>query len=393
MEGVSSLYDNSFNLDTVVESFRNKTQSLDEQIYFFTHPGIMNLTFPCTTTLGGTTPGKPCVFPVTYFMGSWGPYFSQKCFKGDIMNTPQPGCFTKVEINNTVDSMRRTDNFWGYCPQECNGELPIPSSPFNLAKSKYANLWSSFFFDLNDWENGLCHTYDPPEKSKTEKLKRAYFMMSYLTEVKDNDYVIFIHEQGQFWPRSGMTPIGQPNSLSLMHNTELNIMFQQKEVHSLSTKKDPCIKKENYSFTQCLQEYVRKETNCEIEFFSKLKDKTPLCKKKEFDLYFHMLTNLKHDPLSDVQKRSGCYPKCKAVHYFYELEKNILTWKTNYTSQVFIEPQSNVVEVASEYYEFDTNDLISSVGGNLGLFLGWSLLSISEKLGVLLTKFYHFCSH
>ena len=70
-----------------------------------------------------------------------------------------------------------------------------------------------------------------------------------------------------------------------------------------------------------------------------------------------------------------------------------MTWKTNYTSQVFIEPQSNVVEVASEYYEFDTNDLISSVGGNLGLFLGWSLLSISEKLGVLLTKFCYFCSH
>ena len=116
-------------------------------------------------------------------------------------------------------------------------------------------------------------------------------------------------------------------------------------------------------------------------------------KKKEFDLYFHMLTNLKHDPLSEVQKRSGCYPKCKVVHYFYEVEKNILTWKTNYTSQVFIEPKSNVVEVASEYYEFDTNDLISSVGGNLGLFLGWSLLSISEKLGVLLTKFYFFCSH
>ena len=119
MEGVSSLYDTSFNINTVVESFRNKTQSLDEQIHFFTHPGIMNLTFPCTTTLGGTTPGKPCVFPVTYLMGSWGPYYSQKCFDGDIMNTPQPGCFTKVESNNTVDASKRTDNFWGYCPESC----------------------------------------------------------------------------------------------------------------------------------------------------------------------------------------------------------------------------------------------------------------------------------
>ena len=36
------------------------------QFYFFTHPGAKNMTFPCTTLLGGTTPGKPCVFPIIY---------------------------------------------------------------------------------------------------------------------------------------------------------------------------------------------------------------------------------------------------------------------------------------------------------------------------------------
>ena len=51
---------------------------------------------------------------------------------------------------------------------------------------------------------------------------------------------------------------------------------------------------------------------------------------------------------------------------------------------------SNVVEISSEYYEFDLNDLISSVGGNLGLFLGWSLLSISEALTVIFPEFYFF---
>ena len=40
-------------------------------------------------------------------------------------------------------------------------------------------------------------------------------MMSYqnLTQVSYNDYDIFIHEKGQFWPRTGMTPFGQPNSI------------------------------------------------------------------------------------------------------------------------------------------------------------------------------------
>ena len=130
-----------------------------------------------------------------------------------MLNTPPPGCFTKVGNNNSVDHWERTDNFWGYCPKECNGELPVPSSPYNLAKSKYTNLWSSHLFDLNAWENGLCHTNDPSEKTETGKVNHAYFMMSYLNHVSYNDYDIFIHEKGQFWPRAGMTPFGQPNSI------------------------------------------------------------------------------------------------------------------------------------------------------------------------------------
>ena len=38
-------------------------------------------------------------------------------------------------------------------------------------------------------------------------------------------------------------------------------------------------------------------------------------------------------------------------------------------------------EVTKEYYTYDTNSFIADVGGNLGLFLGFSLLSFFD-LGV-----------
>ena len=50
--------------ENVIEMVLNNSWNIDDQFYFFTHPGMMNLTFPCTTTLGGTSPGKPCVFPI-----------------------------------------------------------------------------------------------------------------------------------------------------------------------------------------------------------------------------------------------------------------------------------------------------------------------------------------
>ena len=62
---------------------------LEWTVYFFTHPGVLNKTFPCTTTLGGTTPGKPCVFPIVW----WGDTYDT-CFN---MNTLMPACLTKLK--------------------------------------------------------------------------------------------------------------------------------------------------------------------------------------------------------------------------------------------------------------------------------------------------------
>ena len=60
-----------------------------------------------------------------------------------------------------------------------------------------------------------------------------------------------------------------------------------------------------------------------------------------------------------------------------------VSWQTNGRSEVFIQAKSSVVNYLSEYYSFDFNDLISSVGGNLGLFLGWSFLTFVEAIGFI----------
>ena len=57
-----------------IKSVLDTTYDLEQQIYFFTHPGVNNLTFPCTS-YGGYTPGYPCLFPVTYYNETY-----HKCF-------------------------------------------------------------------------------------------------------------------------------------------------------------------------------------------------------------------------------------------------------------------------------------------------------------------------
>ena len=51
----------------VQETLKNHLWELEDEIHFFTHPGVMNLTFPCTTTLG------------TSLLRRWTSSYSLKC--------------------------------------------------------------------------------------------------------------------------------------------------------------------------------------------------------------------------------------------------------------------------------------------------------------------------
>ena len=121
----------------IIDMVLNNSWSIDDQFYFFTHPGVMNLTFPCTTSLGGISPGKPCVFPFINLALSDDIY--DTC-QTEALETTQPACLTKVGEDNEYDY--RMEENWGYCPENCDGEVPGPTSPWNLAKSKYSKIWT-----------------------------------------------------------------------------------------------------------------------------------------------------------------------------------------------------------------------------------------------------------
>ena len=39
-------------MEDIIEMVLYNSWNIDDQFHFFTQPGVMNLTFPCTTTLG-----------------------------------------------------------------------------------------------------------------------------------------------------------------------------------------------------------------------------------------------------------------------------------------------------------------------------------------------------
>ena len=345
----------------------NLSWSLEESVHFFTHPGVMNMTYPCTTLTGGMDPGKPCHFPVNY-KGT----IQKKCFQ---MDTSSDACVTK-RYNQT----ERDFYHFGFCDKRCNGELPGPDSPYNLAKKQYKNLWTSNFYDFSSYTKGLCHTYDPPIRSKPGLRYRLYFMLKKVGRF--NDFDIFFHEKGQFWPRLDMFTFGQDKPVSVSRNDEMIISFKIKVENHIKDSNNDCEDDDDYSLTDCLLNFARTSTNCTMDFVH-FKGS---CSKDSFNDYFKLLVGLKHDQQSEIMRKTGCKRKCNVVKYYLTVENKKIMWRPDWASEVYVQPESSTIKKIHEIYSFDENSLVSSIGGYLGLFLGWSVLSLTEAITLMAFK-------
>ena len=95
--------------------------------------------------------------------------------------------------------------------------------------------------------------------------------------------------------------------------------------------------------------------------------------------------------MKNLSAVSSCYLKCYQVKYWIEIQdsKKNIGWKKSWTSELFIEADADVEE-SREYLSYDLNDLVGSVGGYLGLFLGWSLLGLTIQVSVFIFKLFNF---
>ena len=84
---------------------------------------------------------------------------------------------------------------------------------------------------------------------------------------------------------------------------------------------------------------------------------------------------------------TGCFLKCQKSKYeiAVESDKKIL-WEIEWISEIVIQPSSSSREEVIEYLSYDLGDIIGDLGGYLGLFLGWSLLSVTLYIPRISTK-------
>ena len=100
-----------------ISILHENTWKRSEVFYFFSHSKMFNSTFPCNTIEGATEEGKPCSFP----------YIDLSDGRGLQNNCTQPlnYCYTRTDENNIIfTSGSLKSEYWGYCRDDCRGEMP-----------------------------------------------------------------------------------------------------------------------------------------------------------------------------------------------------------------------------------------------------------------------------
>ena len=86
--------------------------------------------------------------------------------------------------------------------------------------------------------------------------------------------------------------------------------------------------------------------------------------------------------------RKKCPPPCTTFHYKATMRESFLAGATNIT-ELYLMYADTRVTIIEEILVFDTNAIVSAVGGSLGLFIGFSVF---DTLKWMICKIWKYCA-
>ena len=87
------------------------------------------------------------------------------------------------------------------------------------------SLWESRFYDLRSWEEGYCYTYNPPKLSEAGTNEGMALFFNKIDKGIFQNFAIYLHEKGQFWPGKEFTALGQSDKIILEGDLEISRKF------------------------------------------------------------------------------------------------------------------------------------------------------------------------
>ena len=258
------------------------------------------------------------------------------------------------------------------------------SGPFDYTPINPDNIKT---LDITTRYNGLCRVF----QMKNEMSPKSYYIFRMpknetylLTITAPNEYIFLMEQQ---WPDTIRDTVEI--------NSDCVIEFEKHTYNVLSKSESPCNKNENIShFIHCFREKLWQhfqEYKCLSHMFQDLlwpihqQNTSRICldgeedeMEQQYKFYASMALNL--SKRSYKESTNHCMIPCTLEFYNPYISRSKVTEKVDLNlNEIYISSAGLWSEQTKEMYLYDATAIVASVGGGIGIFLGFSCYGLLSK--------------
>ena len=204
--------------------------------------------------------------------------------------------------------------------------------------------------------------------SREIKKKKIFFALlpniTYSVLIHDPSFYLFAYE-----------PFPTPLLLfTLDQDRFYQGLITVKKHRKMSQKLRPCNAESNYSFNQCIRDFIAEDIGCYMPWETQNNPKTNVCSdvesiKKYQTITFNIASESTYESLVE---RTGCIAPCDYMEYNLAAPLRSYSGVDRILEIYFVDDK---VSLEEEILSYNLVSLISDIGGSLGLFLGFSFLT------------------
>ena len=152
----------------------------------------------------------------------------------------------------------------------------------------------------------------------------------------------------------------------------------QTETVSLKKTRYDCFEDNTMHFKDCMEEFIGENLNCSLPWVTEKKLAIQECKtEKELELFRNLSMDMESEEIRTEIQKKGCFvPNCKKTTWV----KNSYAYGREDKNMVYLLhlPSNTKVLQRREVLIATFNTLGADFGGYLGLFMGASILSLTD---------------
>ena len=260
----------------------------------------------------------------------------------------------------------------------------------------YDELWN---ISVPNENSGPCYTYNTPFDSNSQKIgiMRIEFNMTKWDPLLE----IFLHDQNKLF-YSKMRNINTkliPSKLLKKKSTEQSVAFVKLSTEKhLPTRKSPCNDDINHNLFKCWENFYSKKRGCQFPWNVYNDSGIKVCKNYS-DMapvlmnFLNFETGARREIIRASEAPIELSKACPLPCFRKNFKVKIASWNdftNNPTRALKVVLDGFTIKHREEYLECDSTCIIGNIGGNIGFFLGASILLgvdvIFGKIKMLLLK-------